>query len=166
MGTILYGVARDDVADKVSINQRLKKVKKQLCQCFRQSEEQVQSPRATNTGHAGRTGMSRGSGAESGQVERTGSEQELSWGESAYGKPTGHCISHFVSLIVIVGFPSGSYSKESACNAEDLGSIPGLMIPWRRAWQPSPVFSPGEFHGQRSLAGHSPCCRKESHSME
>lgn len=46
MGTILYGVARDDVADKVSVNQRLKKVKKQLCQCFRQSEEQVQSPRA------------------------------------------------------------------------------------------------------------------------
>ena len=24
-------------------------------------------------------------------------------------------------------------------------------IPWRRAWQPTPVFSPGEFHGQRSL---------------
>ena len=26
-------------------------------------------------------------------------------------------------------------------------------IPWRRAWQPSPVFLPGESHGQRSLAG-------------
>ena len=27
-------------------------------------------------------------------------------------------------------------------------------IPWRRKWQPSPVFLPGEFHGQRSLAGY------------
>ena len=30
------------------------------------------------------------------------------------------------------------------------------MIPWRRKWQPSPVFLPGEFHAQRSLAGYSP----------
>ena len=29
-------------------------------------------------------------------------------------------------------------------------------IPWRRAWQPTPVFLSGEFHGQRSLAGYSP----------
>ena len=29
-------------------------------------------------------------------------------------------------------------------------------IPWRRAWQPTPVFLPGESPGQRSLAGHSP----------
>ena len=29
-------------------------------------------------------------------------------------------------------------------------------IPWRRAWQPTPVFLPGESHGQRSLAGYSP----------
>ena len=34
-------------------------------------------------------------------------------------------------------------------------------IPWRRAWQPTPVFLPGESHGQRSLAGYSPCGRKE-----
>jgi len=29
-------------------------------------------------------------------------------------------------------------------------------IPWRRAWQPTPVFLPGESQGQRSLAGYSP----------
>ena len=29
-------------------------------------------------------------------------------------------------------------------------------IPWRRKWQPSPVFLPGESHGQRSLTGYSP----------
>ena len=35
-------------------------------------------------------------------------------------------------------------------------------IPWRRAWQPTPAFLPGESHGQRSLAGYSPCGHKES----
>ena len=35
-------------------------------------------------------------------------------------------------------------------------------IPWRRAWQPTPVFLPGESHGQRSLAGCSPWDHKES----
>jgi len=29
-------------------------------------------------------------------------------------------------------------------------------IPWSRKWQPTPVFLPGEFHGQRSLAGYGP----------
>jgi len=29
-------------------------------------------------------------------------------------------------------------------------------IPWRRKWQPTPVFLLGELHGQRSLAGYSP----------
>ena len=33
--------------------------------------------------------------------------------------------------------------------------------PWRRKWQPTPVFLPGEFHGQRSLVGYGPCCCKE-----
>ena len=34
-------------------------------------------------------------------------------------------------------------------------------ISWRRKWQPSPVFLPGEFHGQRSLVGYSKWGRKE-----
>ena len=44
---------------------------------------------------------------------------------------------------VFMGFPGGVDGKVSACNAGDLVSIPGL-IPWRRAWQPTPVFLPGE----------------------
>ena len=32
----------------------------------------------------------------------------------------------------------------------------GGKIPWRRKWQPTAVFWPGESHGQRSLAGYSP----------
>ena len=39
-------------------------------------------------------------------------------------------------------------------------------IPWRRAWQPTPVFSPGEFHERRSLAGYSPWGGKESDMRE
>ena len=38
--------------------------------------------------------------------------------------------------------------------------------PWRRAWQPTPVFLPGEFHGQRSLAGYGPWGSKESDKTE
>ena len=36
-----------------------------------------------------------------------------------------------------------------------------VKIPCRRAWQPTPAFLPGEFHGQRSLAGYSPWGCKE-----
>ena len=39
-------------------------------------------------------------------------------------------------------------------------------IPWRREWQPTPVFLPGEFHGQRSLVGYSPWGCKESDTTE
>ena len=39
-------------------------------------------------------------------------------------------------------------------------------IPWRREWQPSPVFVPGESHGWRSLVGHSPRGHKESDTTE
>ena len=34
-------------------------------------------------------------------------------------------------------------------------------IPWRRKWQSTPVFLPGESHGQRSLGGYSPWGHKE-----
>ena len=52
--------------------------------------------------------------------------------------------------------------KEFACNSGDLGSVPGLgRSPWRRAWQPTPEYFPGEVHGQRSLAGCSQWGNKE-----
>ena len=50
----------------------------------------------------------------------------------------------------LAGFPGGSDGKESTCNAEDqIG-----QVPWKRKRQPTPVFLPGESHGQRSLAGY------------
>ena len=39
-------------------------------------------------------------------------------------------------------------------------------IPWKRKWQPSPVFLPIESHGQRKLEGYSPQGYKESDSTE
>ena len=39
-------------------------------------------------------------------------------------------------------------------------------IPWRREWQPTTVFLPGEFHGQRSLVDYSPWGCKESDATE
>ena len=64
-----------------------------------------------------------------------------------YRKQLMRCLG--VSLI--------AQSVKSACNAGDLGLIPGSgRSPWRRKWQPTPVVLPGESHGQRSLAGYSP----------
>ena len=50
--------------------------------------------------------------------------------------------------------------KNPPANAEDI-KTPGFdpwvgKILWRRAWKPTPVFLPGESHGQRTLAGYSP----------
>ena len=54
-------------------------------------------------------------------------------------------------------FPGGSVVKNLPANAGATGFDPGFgKIPWRRAWQPTPVFLPGKAHGQRSLAGYSP----------
>ena len=68
------------------------------------------------------------------------------------------------------GLPGGSEVKVSACVCLQCGR-PGFdswvwKIFWRRKWQPTPVFLPGESHGQRSLAGCSPRGRKESDTTE
>ena len=39
-------------------------------------------------------------------------------------------------------------------------------IPWRRVWQPTPVFLPGESHGRRGLEGYSPQGYKASDTAE
>ena len=58
---------------------------------------------------------------------------------------------------VMMGFPGGISGKEPACQCGRHGFNPWIAkILWRRAWQPTPVFLPGESHGQRSLAGYSP----------
>ena len=63
-------------------------------------------------------------------------------------------------------FPGGSGVKTSPSNALGVGLIPGKGAKWRRKWQPTPVFLPGESHGQRSLVGYSLWGRKESDMAE
>ena len=55
-----------------------------------------------------------------------------------------------------------SDGKESTCQCRRPGFDPWVgKIPWRREWQSTPVFMPGEFHGHRSLVGYSPwSCKK------
>ena len=59
------------------------------------------------------------------------------------------------------GFPSGSDSKESACNAGDGFDSWVRKIPWRKKWLPNPVFLPRESYGWRNLVDYSPWDRKE-----
>ena len=50
----------------------------------------------------------------------------------------------------------------NARDMKDMGLIPQTgKIPWRRAWQSTPIFLPGESHGQRNLAVYSPQGHKE-----
>ena len=79
----------------------------------------------------------------------------------------------FIHLKIINrGFPDGSDSKESGCNAGDLDSIPGMGIespgkaPWRREWLLIPGFLPGEVHEQRRLVDYSPWGHKELDTTE
>ena len=59
-------------------------------------------------------------------------------------------------------FPSGSDGKESACNAGDLGLIPGSgRSPGEGNGNPLQYSCLKKFHGQRSLAGYSPQGLKE-----
>ena len=53
-------------------------------------------------------------------------------------------------LIYVLDFPSGLDGK----------------APWKRKWQPTPVFLPGKSHGPRSLVGYLPWGRKELDTTE
>ena len=66
-----------------------------------------------------------------------------------------------------LGFPGGSDSKESACKAGDLGSIPGWgSFPGEGNGLPTSALLPGEFHGQMSLVGYRPGGLKVSDTTE
>ena len=66
----------------------------------------------------------------------------------------------------ISSLPGGSDGKESACNAGDPGLILGLGRSLDKGWQPTPVFLPGELHGQRSLVDYSRWGGQESDMTE
>ena len=66
-----------------------------------------------------------------------------------------YTLAHLLSIhtlrqvSLLWGFPGGSDSKESTCNALDQEEL------MEKGWPPTPVFLPGEFCGQRSLEGYS-----------
>ena len=74
--------------------------------------------------------------------------------------------SHQPSDMYLEGNSIGEKKRILALNiymvAQMVKSLPARFntlvgkIPWRRKWQPTPMFLPGKSHGQRSLAGYSP----------
>ena len=73
-------------------------------------------------------------------------------------------------FIYFRGLPRWCYWQRTHCQCRKCkrrGFDPWIgKIPWRRTWQPTPLFLPGESHGQTSLAGYSPMSRKESDRTE
>ena len=70
-----------------------------------------------------------------------------------YSVPTG------IVVIVVTNWASlmSQLVKNPSANAGDARDVDLILgwgkIPWRKEWQPTPVFLPGESHGQRSLVG-------------
>ena len=74
---------------------------------------------------------------------------------------------YFKILFVSQRRPSGLSGQESTRQGRRLGFDPWVQkIPWRRKWQPTPVFLPGKSYGQRGLAGYSPWGHKEPDTTE
>ena len=66
-----------------------------------------------------------------------------------------------------LGLPWWLSGKESACQFRRCEfDLSVGRIPWRRKWQSIPVFFPGKFHVQRSLAGYSSWGQKESNMIQ
>ena len=74
-----------------------------------------------------------------------------------------YVIADFNGLCSFWGASQVLSGKESTCQCRRYEFDPWVRkIPWRRRWQPTPVFLPGESHGQRSLVGYSLWDHKES----
>ena len=73
---------------------------------------------------------------------------------------------YYLWLCWVLGFLGGASGKEPSCQCrrhKRWRFDPWVRkTPWRRKWQLTPVFLPAESHGQKSLAGCSPCSHKES----
>ena len=78
--------------------------------------------------------------------------------------------SNMTLEILQVGLPRWCSGKESTCQCRKCKTCAfnpwDGKIPWRRKQQPTHVFLPGIFHGQRSLVGYSPCVCKEPDTTE
>ena len=73
-----------------------------------------------------------------------------------------HPTWHFTWMVLVVKESSFQRRRHKRC-----GLHPWIRkIPWKRKWQPTPIFLPGKFHEQRSLVGYSPWGCKELGTVE
>ena len=101
----------------------------------------------------------------------------LAWKISGTGKPGGlpslglHRVGHDWSDLAAAARhnlrwlsdkSAGQCRRHRRCRFDPWGG----KIPWRRKWQPTPVFLPGESHGQKSPMGYSPRGCKELDTTE
>ena len=93
------------------------------------------------------------------------------WAEwSDYWRIMGKGFFYLTYFFIILTFCSSTFWASLV--AQTVKNLPATQeswfdlwvgkIPWKREWLPTPVFLPGEFHGQRSLVGYNPWGRKES----
>ena len=87
---------------------------------------------------------------------------------NVYSSPVHNC--HNLGTIwasqvalVVKNPPANSGDVKDRGHKRSLGCV--RKFPWRRAWQPTPLFLPGESHGQRSLPGYGPYDQKESDTI-
>ena len=81
--------------------------------------------------------------------------------------PITHLLNKHWATTTCQGIPRWCSGKESACRwrrHKRHRFHPWVgKIPWSRKWEPTPVFLPEEFHGQRSLVGYSSCGQRVRH---
>ena len=88
-------------------------------------------------------------------------------GTSGDARGSGRVGGVVVRWVNIGELPRWISSKESTCQCRRHKFDPWVRkVPCRRKWQPTPVFLPGKFHGQRSLAVYSPWGGKELDTTE
>ena len=87
------------------------------------------------------------------------------WQTAVHGVTKSWTCNIYHKLYIYIGIPSGSSGKESACQCGRHKRLRFDLwigkISWRRAWQTTPVFLPGESNEQMSLTGYSPWGHKE-----
>ena len=100
-------------------------------------------------------------------------KEGLTWCKERAGIPLGKTRWTIRLYLVWLGDIADSFSAPwknlsicRICVGFHRHDLPVLCFEWRRKWQPTPVFLPGESYGQRSLVGYSPWGHKESDKTE
>ena len=101
---------------------------------------------------------------EPGRLQSTGAAESQTWLRDFTFFLSIHTHTHTYPCMYIFGFPGGATVKEPTSQYRKHKRH--RFDPWRRKWQPIPVFLPGESHGQRSLGGYSPWSFKQSNTTD